>query len=115
MALPRNDHDFAIRWRLVKSYFTRACAGAEAVCPTSRSVRKERSVWQRRFWEHWIRDQADWRRHVDYVHYNPVKHGYAARAADWRPSSIHGYIRDGVYPRDWGACEPQGVVGMELE
>jgi len=63
----------------------------------------EQAVWQRRFWEHRIRDERDYANHLDYVHFNPVKHGYVARAADWPFSSIHRYIRAGVLPAHWGS------------
>ena len=67
----------------------------------SRVAKGERGVWQRRYWEHTARDDEDLRRHVDYIHYNPVKHGHAATAADWPYSSFHRYVREGVYPADW--------------
>jgi putative transposase len=57
---------------------------------------------QRRFWEHQIRDEADFVRHVDYIHWNPVKHGYVRRAAEWPYSTFHRYVRSGVYAEDWG-------------
>jgi hypothetical protein len=79
--LPDGDSDFSLRWRLIKHY---VAAGMPA--PTNR--RGEKLVWQRRFWEHAIRDEDDWRRHVDYVHYNPVKHGYVSRPEDWPWSSF---------------------------
>ena len=66
----------------------------------SRQKRHEGTIWQRRFWEHAIRDDTDFRHHIDYIHYNPVKHGYARRAADWPYSTFHRYVRDGVYPTD---------------
>ncbi len=62
----------------------------------------ERGIWQRRYWEHLIRDERDYARHVDYIHYNPVKHGYTARAVDWPNSSIHRYIAAGTIDADWG-------------
>jgi len=68
-------------------------------------------VWQNRFWDHIIRDQADLNRHIDYIHFNPVKHGYVTKPADWRYSSIGDFIKDGVYSNDWGVVEPQGLDG----
>ena len=62
----------------------------------------ERGIWQRRFWEHLIRDDADYENHVDYIHYNPVKHGYVKRACDWQHSSIHRYIKSGILNEHWG-------------
>ena len=67
----------------------------------SRSKRGERGIWQRRFWEHLIRDQEDFNRHMDYIHWNPVKHGWVHRVADWPHSSFHEYVRRGVYAEDW--------------
>ena len=63
------------------------------------------TVWQRRLWEHTIRDASDFSRHVDYVHYNPVKHGYVAAPVDWPYSSFHRFVRQGILLPDWGeAC-----------
>jgi len=74
-----------------------------------RMARRERGIWQRRYWEHLIRDDADLRHHVDYVHINPVKHGHAARAADWPYSSFRRWVSAGLYPLDWAAAEPELV------
>ena len=71
-------------------------------------VSRRRGIWQRRYWEHLVRDEDDYRRHMDYVHFNPVKHGYVERAADWPYSSLPGLIEAGVYPADWCA-EPDGM------
>jgi putative transposase len=71
----------------------------------SRVDKGERGVWQRRYWEHMIRDEHDYARHVDYIHFNPVRHGYSSRAADWPYSSIHRYIAAGTLTRDWGVGE----------
>lgn len=100
--LPAYDNDFAVRWMLIKSGFSRRIPEGERVSH-SRKAKGERGIWQRRFWEHLIRDDNDFERHVDYIHYNPVKHGYAERAADWPHSSIHEYIARGVLSRDWGS------------
>jgi putative transposase len=102
--LPEDDRDFPGRWALIKSGFSRAVAGTEAVS-SSRAGKRERGIWQRRYWEHSIRGEVDLQRHVDYVHINPVKHGHAKRAADWPHSSIHRYIKAGWLTPDW-ACEP---------
>jgi putative transposase len=71
----------------------------------SRVSKGERGIWQRRYWEHLIRDEDDYAHHVDYIHYNPVKHGYVERAADWPYSSIHRFIKRGVVSLDWGGDE----------
>jgi putative transposase len=109
--LPPDDADFSTRWRLIKASFSRAVATGERITP-SRARRGERGVWQRRFWEHLIRDECDWRRHVDYIHYNPVKHGHVPRAVEWPYSSLHRFIRAGWYEPDWGADDD--VRALEL-
>lgn len=101
--LPTGDADFAVRWNLLKGHFSRTLEKGERRSK-SRQKRRERGVWQRRFWEHLLRDQEDFNRHVDYIHWNPVKHGWAPRAHDWPYSSFHRYVTLGVYPEDW-ACD----------
>lgn len=86
--LPLGDADFSLRWNLLKGRFSRAVETGERLSP-SRAKRRERSLWQRRFWEHLIRDQDNFSRHVDYIHWNPVKHGWVKRVADWPYSSFH--------------------------
>jgi putative transposase len=99
-ALPENDADFSTRWNLIKGGFSRG------VGPRSRSpskVRKrEKGVWQRRYWEHAIRNDTDLERHVDYVHFNPVKHGHVSCVGDWPHSSFHRYVERGLLTPDWG-------------
>lgn len=103
--LPPNDKDFSLRWSLIKQHVTRDCATwlAQQNISTSREKRGEGGLWQRRFWEHLIRDEADFSRHLDYIHYNPVKHGYVANAGDWPYSTFHRHVKQGVYPADWGS------------
>jgi putative transposase len=72
---------------------------------------KSGRIWQNRFWDHIIRDQNDLNNHINYIHYNPVKHGLISRPCDWQFSSIREYIEDGVYTRDWGAIEPDNLNG----
>jgi len=105
--MPEGDADFPLRWSLIKGAFSREIPKTEAV-RRSRRMKKERGVWQRRYWEHQIRDDDDLARHVAYIHFNPVKHGYVKRAADWPYSSIHREIRRGSLNEDWG-----GVQGDE--
>lgn len=85
----------------IKSHFPRRCA---ASLKTERSLalrhKREQTIWQHRYWEHQIRDEQDFERHCDYIHYNPVKHGYVARVADWPHSSFHRFVENGVYPPD---------------
>jgi len=100
MTLPEGDADFSIRWNLIKGSFSRAIETGERISK-SRTKRGERGIWQRRFWEHLIRDQEDFNRHADYIHWNPVKHGWANRVADWPHSSFHDCVRRGIYPVDW--------------
>ncbi|MGQ0619738.1 MAG: REP-associated tyrosine transposase [Panacagrimonas sp.] len=110
--LPENDSDFSTRWRLIKSRFSRLLPTGERIS-ASRSRRDERGIWQRRFWEHLIRDERDWRNHVDYIHFNPVKHGLVARAVDWPHSSIHRFLREGIMEPHWAAGE--AAVAMDRE
>jgi putative transposase len=100
MELPQDDSDFAMRWRLIKATFSRAIPDDDSRSD-SRRRRGERGVWQRRFWEHAIRDEGDYRAHMDYVHINPVKHGLVSRVVDWPYSTFHRLVERGVYPADW--------------
>lgn len=120
--LPEGDRDYATRWRLIKSYVTKHGAtqiNAQAPATASRQKRQEGNLWQRRFWEHWIRDEADFAQHCDYIHYNPVRHGWCDRPIDWQYSSFHRFVTDGIYPMDWGwqgeqfASLEVGEVGSE--
>ncbi|MDR3553596.1 MAG: transposase [Syntrophobacteraceae bacterium] len=99
--LPVNDCDYPTRWALLKAGFSRRIPREER-CKPSRVSKGERSIWQRRYWEHLVRDELDYGRHVDYIHFNPVKHGYVGRASDWPYSSIHRYIAAGTLSSDWG-------------
>jgi REP-associated tyrosine transposase len=98
--LPEGDADFATRWRLIKSAFSRALPNGEPIS-RSRVERGERGIWQRRYWERTLRDENDFARHVDYIHFNPVKHGHVKRVHDWPHSSFHRMVRRGIYPADW--------------
>ena len=105
--LPQGDHNFSTRWRLIKSNFSRGLPRREPISP-SRLKKGERGLWQRRFWEDRIRDDEDFRRHMDYIHINPLKHGYVQRVADWPFSTFVRYVRQGIYTEDWG-------VGIEID
>jgi putative transposase len=100
--LPPNDTDFSIRWRMIKTRFVRALPTIE---PLTRTMveRGERGIWQRRFWEHQIRDDRDFGQHADYCAINPVKHGLVRRAVDWPYSSFHRDLKRGIYDENWGA------------
>jgi putative transposase len=99
--LPPEDAEYPKRWSLIKSGFSRRMPKEESVSK-SRENKRERGIWQRRYWEHQIRDETDLERHVDYIHFNPVKHGYVTRAVDWQYSSIHRFIANGWLTADWG-------------
>jgi putative transposase len=98
--LPANDADNATRWRQIKTVFSQNLPQLERRS-AQRVRRKERGVWQRRYWERLLRDERDLRTHVDYIHFNPVKHRHVNRVADWPWSSFHRYVRMGMLPRDW--------------
>lgn len=100
--LPEGDADNAGRWQRIKAGFVRSLPRDEYVSATRRT-RRERGVWQRRYWEHLIQDDNDLRQHIDYVHFNPVKHGWAARTIDWPYSSFHQYVARGDLAADWAA------------
>ncbi|HVK95569.1 MAG TPA: transposase [Noviherbaspirillum sp.] len=103
--LPENDAGYPQRWALIKAGFSRQLPGTEQRS-ASRQRKGERGIWQRRYWEHQIKDDNDFTRHVDYIHINPVKHGYAERPIDWPHSSIHRYVKDRILPSDWAANPP---------
>ena len=123
--LPQGDADFSKRWRLIKSYFSRhigLVGWVEGRDPTktttsaSRRIKSEKSIWQRRFWEHLIRNHEDLKRHVEYIHYNPVKHGLTKAPVDWMYSSFHRYVNKGIYEANWGARDEikfKATVGYE--
>ena len=106
--LPPDDDDFSTRWRLIKRYFSISMNA-------SLTKRAEKKVWQRRFWEHLLRNEADWHTHMDYIHYNPVKHGYVQSPYDWPYGSFRRAVKQGLYPEDWGAREPSNISEMNLE
>ena len=105
--LPEGDGDYAKRGSLIKANFSRALPKHEHV-NNSRLSKRERGIWQRRYWEHQIRDEHDLQAHVDYIHHNPVKHGYVAKAVDWPHSSLHRYIRLDWLAADWGIGQEPG-------
>lgn len=113
--LPPDDADNATRWAHIKASFSRSIPRREY--RSSRRIQKaERGIWQRRHWEHVIRDERDLAAHVDYVHYNPVKHGHVRRAVQWPYSSFHRYVARGILPEDWGAAQSRfdGSFGETL-
>ncbi|HRD69290.1 MAG TPA: transposase [Legionella sp.] len=106
LSLPEGDFNYSLRIRLIKSLFSMQLAREEYI-GHSRKKKGERGIWQRRFWEHLIRDHKDYDNHLNYIHYNPVKHGYVQDATDWPYSSIHRFIKEGILPKNWG-CD--GVI-----
>jgi putative transposase len=110
--MPEGDADFGRRWSMIKRLTSQAFPSEDAVS-LSRHLRRESGLWQRRFWEHHIRDDEDCRRHLDYLHWNPVRHGLVERVTDWPWSSYHRLVREGVYPADWGGAggDDNGAFG----
>ena len=100
--LPEHDSDYSTRWRLIKTAFTKDFPDKSSVDNFNRIKKNQQDIWQHRSWEHCLRDEKDFQQHVDYIHYNPVKHGLVKRANDWRYSSIHRYIRLGILDENWG-------------
>jgi len=97
-SLPYGDSDYSTRWRLIKTWFSK-----HGYCNNRQY--SSHSLWQKRFWEHLIRDEEDYERHVDYIHYNPVKHGYVGRAYDWSYSSFRQFVNKGILSENWGVGE----------
>lgn len=103
--LPEGDDQYGTRWSLIKRHITQSTRFSGGTRP-SRITRREGGLWQRRYWEHVIRDENDFARHADYIHWNPVKHGLVQTVLEWPYSTFHRYVRQGVYAPDWG-----GFVG----
>jgi putative transposase len=112
--LPIGDADFSGRWREIRKGFSLAMPATE-FRSAARIARGERGVWQRRYWEHTVRDERDYARHVDYVHFNPVKHGLVEDVAAWPYSSFHRAVEREEYPADWGGPGDQMGVWGERE
>src|SRR4051794_9674121 len=110
--LPEKDADFSTRWGRIKTGFSRHLPPSPSRS-ASKLAKRKKGIWQRRYWEHVIRDESDMSRHVDYTHFNPVKHGLVARVRDWPHSSFHRYAERGTLPIDWGgdAREIAGAFG----
>jgi putative transposase len=115
--LPEGDADFSRRWGLIKAKFSRRARTLlhyDHLMTDSKEYHRECTIWQRRFWEHQIRDEDDLRKHLDYIHYNPVKHGLVVNVADWPYSTFHRFVRQGFYPPNWGeniAFDPEHIFG----
>ncbi len=105
--LPEDDFDFSGRWREIKKSVTKSISHHNGY--------PVKTIWQRRFWEHLITDDKDWRTHMDYIHYNPVKHGYVKSPIDWPWSSFNNAVKKGWYDANWGSSEPEDISKMCLE
>lgn len=98
--LPENDANFSERWRQIKRQ-------------SQYLLGNHVKLWQNRFWEHLIRDECDFERHFDYIHFNPVKHGYVEQVIDWEFSTFHRYVKQGVYPINWGGSNPEFTLNYD--
>jgi putative transposase len=108
--LAPGDCDFPTRWRRIKTDFSRALARTERRSAV-RIDRGERGIWQRRYWEHQIRNDLDFERHLDYIYYNPVKHGWATTPSEWPHSSFAAMVARGVYPANWATPPSDDIPG----
>jgi putative transposase len=116
--LPDGDAGYSLRWTLIKRWFSAAIPTGESRSE-SHAAKGERGIWQRRFWDHTVRDADDFARHVDDIHFNPIKHGLVARAVDWPHSPFRRAVAQGVYPADWARADDDvagfGEVGSDRE
>ncbi len=116
--LPPGDYDFSTRWKKIKRAFTvhwLESGGSEAAVTSAQQQRGSRGIWQRRFYEHQVRDEEELSALCDYIHYNPVKHGYARSPWDWLPSTFRRFVELGHYPQDWGRNEPLHISQFDFE
>ena len=120
--LPDGDDDYSTRWNVIKTLFTRRAKSHYHNADwmnASKTRHRESTIWQRRFWEHQIRDDRDFKNHLDYIHYNPLKHGWVEHPRDWPHSTFHSYVRDGIYSPEWGAsgdvveCRLDGILPID--
>jgi putative transposase len=103
-----------VRWAMIKRFVSKKCGPLlfrKEWMTLSKRKRNESTIWQRRFWEHEIRDEKDYIIHMNYIHYNPVKHGYVSKAGDWQFSTFHRYLRNGIYTQDWGDSNITDIKG----
>ena len=117
-SLPSHDASYSRRLAWIKKEFTKrwlARGGREGAVSVTRLPRQDHGVWQRRFWEHAIQDEDDFERHLDYIHYNPVKHGLVRSPRDWPYSSFHRWVKLGAYAADWGSNLAQPMTFKELD
>ena len=117
-SLPSGDRAYPERWQTIKAKFTKQYldqGGTELQVTRSQAKNRRRGVWQRRYYEHVVRDEAELEAYCDYIHYNPVKHGYTKRPADWPWSSFHRFVTLGQYDVDWGRAEPENIRNLDLD
>jgi len=103
--MPEDDTNYSMRIGVIKRRFSIQFIskyGDRLQKSDSQTRRREVTIWQRRFWEHLIRDEKDLNQHIDYIHYNPVKHGLVSKVRDWEISSFHNYVKEDIYSLDWG-------------
>ncbi len=110
MTLPEGDADYPNRWRVIKRRFTDGVRKSKAQAAWHQN--ESSLIWQTRYWEHTIRDENDFEQHVNYIHFNPVRHSLVDRACDWPYSSFHRYVRLGLLPQDWAGDFSQDSAGF---
>ena len=108
--LPKGDYDYSGRWRAIKTIFSKSIPKTEYQSKT-RISRNERGIWQRRFWEHAIRDERDYQNHMDYLHFNPVKHGLVKNVHEWEYSTFHSLVEKGMYSKNWAGTDIEIETG----
>jgi putative transposase len=110
--LPPDDGNYSVRWNMLKGRFSRAIDPGERISK-SRRKRRKRGIWQRRLWVHLIENQGDYNSHVDYIHWNPVKHDLFKNVIDWPYSSFHRFVKQGIYEKYWGNNEKPEIKSSE--
>lgn len=111
--LPEGDSDYSRRWMVLKRIFSTGLAATPH--SSSQEIKREKGIWQRRFWEHALRDPADHRRHLDFIHYDPVRHGLCPSPRDWPYGSFLQLADRGVYPLDWPGASSPDLAGVHAE
>lgn len=114
ITLPEDSDNYAIVVASLKSQFSRQLNNIETIT-SWRQAKREKGIWQRRFWVHCIRDDTDYRQHMNYIHYNPVKHGHVAKPQDWPYSTLHKLIEKDIYPTDWGTKENIKDINIQYD
>ena len=108
--LPENDSDYSLRWKKIKASFSKSVSRSGVLLHKNRY--NEYDLWQRRFWEHTLIDESDLENHINYIHFNPIKHGLVSDLNDWPNSSFHSYVQNRVIPKSWGSSEPRNIDGI---